>query len=162
MSRKGVIPAADLATERAVVRGFEDIHSAAVKLASATKDEKDRAALIAEAYEHRLYSLLNYRRRRVEADFDAVHENRKATDDEKRTSMTRLARQTVFLPSGAIVTYGSMTVEQHEERAEYYSNVIAGNRKAMQRHRLAIKVIEAAGVACLDDAGVLFTELVPA
>lgn len=56
------------------------------------------------------------------------------------------------LRDGSSVTWGEATVAQHKDRVDIFMDNVAANMDGAARHNKAIAAIEAAGVACLNDA----------
>lgn len=49
------------------------------------------------------------------------------------------------------VTWGQMTADQHRERIDFLERKMWGIDRTVRHHRAAVKLIEEAGVSCLDD-----------
>lgn len=49
------------------------------------------------------------------------------------------------------VTWGQMTADHHRERIDFLERKMWGIDRTVRHHRAAVKLIEEAGVACLDD-----------
>lgn len=69
---------------------------------------------------------------------------------------TDARRQLLLLNSYAghdsgYVTWGQMTADQHRERIDFLERKMWGIDRTVSRHRAAVKLLEEAGVACLDD-----------
>lgn len=57
------------------------------------------------------------------------------------------------------VLWGEMTAEHHTMRAEYLERKAAGHLQTADRHRLTAKLLDEAGVACLNDLPSLLDQL---
>lgn len=81
-----------------------------------------------------------------------------AVDDEPASlTLSRLAKERFALSDGTVVDWLKATTDDHLARISYLRSIQArynqGVNDTVRRHERAIEVIEAAGVACLDELG---------
>lgn len=65
-----------------------------------------------------------------------------------------LALDPLYVPGRARVTWGNATIQDHLARIAYLEAQVEGTVAAIDRHRLAIAEIKAAGVSCLNELAI--------
>lgn len=77
---------------------------------------------------------------------------RPADDADPIDARRRLLHTTAYAGhDSGYVTWGQMTADQHRERIDFLERKMWGIDRTVRHHRAAVKLIEEAGVACLDD-----------
>jgi hypothetical protein len=73
--------------------------------------------------------------------------------DAVRAQFAPLFKTQIAVGDGHTVTWGSATVAQHRMRIAMLEGKIGGLSMTVQRHKMAISLIESAGVTCLEEIG---------
>lgn len=73
--------------------------------------------------------------------------------DAVRAQFAPLFKTQIAVGDGHTVTWGSATVAQHQMRIAMLEGKIGGLALTVQRHKMAISLIESAGVTCLEEIG---------
>lgn len=116
------------------------------KLAGAYEDDETATFFEADFYEYG--SREWYANERVRRVYDLVQQ----VAEQTRLETTEQLLSTVFaLGDGRKTTWGKATIQEHKQRITLLTKNATGVIETAARHRAAIKMIQSAGVSCLNE-----------
>ena len=128
---------------RAVTRQLERDEPRHVSTPATLPDDPELEAISAAS--HAVQSQIDALRRAVDRQIDAHAQTFVVTWS------AELRAQAIRMPDGEATTWGAATVEQHARRAAMFTDLSVANAEGAARHRSAIRDLESAGAASLDE-----------